>query len=410
MRPPPDSGTISVTSVGDKVFSTGYGYQTHVIYAQNDGRYWLFYVDDTAGFIQARASADLATWTSPTLLAIGGATLADGYSFSVSYANLGGSDVVHIVADTLPTAGGFLAVDIRAVIAGGMITAALPVTLPNTIAGGGCNVDGPQVVVTPAGHVYDVSAWVPHPSTGCDTNIFVSTNADPGGSSFVPTYLQEGYYVSVPDLTVAHDLVSLPDAGLVLALWADNDMSAATSFYSIGWDLSSSFLDAGVDANAGTFPDAGAELFAGAGGQASYDEWTACRLTDGNVHLVRHVTMSPATTPDIFQEQVYNGASWSQGGVPPMVSSGSNTGVVLVSGANPANGMLLASIASDNSIQLAKWTSSSGWSALPPIAGSAQRQSLAGTGCGSARAALFWTEGTSPYTLMVADVTALLGP
>lgn len=199
---------------------------------------------------------------------------------------------------------------------------------------------------------------------------------------------------------------------MVLTLFPDDDDTTEIEWDTVGWALSNSFIDSGVDATAGTAFSPSQELFYSAGGVASYDDWTLCRLTDQSVHLIRHVSMAPtpATMLSMFQEQVYDGNAWAQGGVPPMVASASNTGVVLVSDENPADGMLLATIATDNSIHISKWTASGGWTALTTIPGSAQRQSLAGTGCGSRHPALFWTEGTGPYTLMQSDVSALLGP
>jgi hypothetical protein len=407
---PVDAGPVMVASAGGKLFSTGFGYQSHVVYAENDGRFWFFYVDDTSGVIKTLASPDFVTWAGESPIPIGGATLADGNNFSVAYANLGGTDVVHLVANTTPNGGGFNTVDIRATIAGGMIRAALPESVPNANQGGGCPQDGPQVLVLPDGHLYDVTAWVPHPSTGCDTNIFVSTNVDTGGTTFNPAFLQVGYFVSVPTFAFAHDLLSLPDAGLLMALWPDDDNSAVTTFDSIGWALSTSFMASGVDASSGTVLNAAAEIFYGAGGVASYDDWTACRLADNDVHVVRHVTVSPATAAEMFQEQVYDGNTWLQGGIPPMFESVSNTGVVLLSDANPAHGMLLVALGADNSVRISKWTKTGGWVELAPIAGTAQRQSLAGTGCGSKRPAVVWTEGVGPYSIMSADLSSLLGP
>jgi hypothetical protein len=94
-----------------------------------------------------------------------------------------------------------------------------------------------------------------------------------------------------------------------------------------------------------------------------------------------------------------------------MLRSVSNSGVVLLSDENPADGMLLVALGADNSIQISKWTKTAGWGALPSIIpGSAQRQSLAGTGCGSKRPAIFWTEGVGPYAIMSADLSSFLGP
>jgi hypothetical protein len=419
-----DGAPVIVANPGAKVRSTGFGEQLHVIYAQNDRRFWLFYVDDNNGFIQTRASVDLVTWTSEQSASLGSATVLDGNNFSVGYANVSGADVVHIAANTVPAGGGYATVDVRAVIAGGALTASVPQMLPNTTAGGGCDWDAPIALVRSDGRVYEVTAWSDHSAvhTGCDTNIFRSTALDTGGASWTSGFDYDGYYVSVPDHAYTHDLVDLPNTGLVLALWPDEDYNTdVTLMDTVDWALSNTW-DGGAPDATGVFPVESEELFYGMGQTAGSNDWAACRLTDQEVHLVRHVAAVPpdaaaprpvdAAVVATFQELVFGGVIWQPGssGAPPAVPSPADTGVVLVSDANPAHGFILATVGTDDSIDMTKWTSAGGWVALPPVPGSAQRQSLAGTGCGSERPALFWVEGTGSYAIMSMDVGALLGP
>jgi len=391
----PDAGVaVAVVAVGSMAGSTGYGYQTHLVFAQNDGRYWFFYVDDTTGVIKTLHSPDLSTWTAGASISLGsGYGLTDGYNFSVAYANLGGTDVVHLVADAT-NAGNYSTLHLRATIAGGALTASAASVLPDTTNGGSCPNDGPATAIAPGGQVYDVTAWALHSaeSTTCDTNIYRSPTVDTGATWGTGTFWHDGYYVSVPTFAFSHDLLTLPDAGAVMLLYPDEDNDSTDEFFAIGWDLSSSFaIDAGAPGTTGEVEDAATELFASAGKQSSWDDWSACNLGGTNVHVVRHVLGS--TDVGEFEEEIYQGAGWqAAASAPPTSASVSNTGVVLLSNASASNGMLLVTLGIDGSLNLARWTSS-GWSTLGSIAGDGNvRQSLAGSGCGSAHPMLFWTE------------------
>jgi hypothetical protein len=423
---PVDGGTDgsaavgTVATVGSKVLSTGFGYQLHTVYAENDGRYWVFYVDDATGVIRARASADLVTWSDTSLSLGTGNALADGSDFSVTYANLGGTDVVHVVANTqMASAIQYATLHLRATISGGSLTQTQTVTLPDTTgngaagsSAGSCPQAGPATVVSADGHVYDVTAWTGHPSTTCDTNVYRSSGSDVGTSWSGTSFAHDGYYVSVPTFAFSHDLVSLPGAGVVMAVWPDEDNSAETLFDSFGWDLSSSFDGAGGPGSSGTFPTASNEVFYGAGTVASYDDWALCRLSDTDVHLVRHVVSAGGSALDAFEEARFDGAHWQvQASVPPAARGLSNTGVVLLSDPDPTHGMLLVTIGLDDALDIARWRPATGWTQLPSVPGSAQRQSLAGSGCGNARPRVLWTEGSSaPYVIREADLSALLAP
>jgi hypothetical protein len=405
---PPTAVTI-VADTGSKQYATGYGEQTHLVFAQNDGRYWFFYVDDTAGVIKTRVSKDLVTWSDGSTIPVG---VTDGYNLSVAYADIQGTDVVHLVANTIAPSPP-LTVHVRATISNGTLQSSTPAPLPDTradtsgsAAASNCGQDGPSVTILPDGHVYDVTAWTGHPSTACDTNIYVSAGTDTG-SSWTPTFQHDGYYISIPGYTFAHELLTLPDAGTALLVYPDEDNAASTAFVSMGWAFSPSFqLDAGAPGTTGIGP-VPLELFAGTGETMSYDDWGACRLSDTDIHVVRHVISGGSV--QAFQEVRWNGTQWTTVASPPSAVQGaSNTGVALVSGPDPSRGMLLVVIGGDKALHIARWTSTAGWANVATLPGSVSRQSLAGSGCGSPRPTVFWTEGTNPYAILGADLSGLL--
>jgi hypothetical protein len=134
---------------------------------------------------------------------------------------------------------------------------------------------------------------------------------------------------------------------------------------------------------------------------------------------VQHRSLWPAVPPSAdadAPERRFDGHAWGNIDAPPAASSVSNTGVVLLSGTDPAKGMLLVSIDSlDGHLDLGKWTAAGGWASAMqiPAPSSNVRLSLAGSGCGSIRPTIFWTERASAaqpgvYSVMGADLASLL--
>jgi hypothetical protein len=412
---------VPITSAGTKPTSTGYGYQQHLVYANHDARWWLFYVDDAPGVIQAMASADLAHWSTPVSVPLPATySLDDGEAFSVAYADLAGHDVLHFLVNGDSGGGSaYASFHVRATIAGGGISASGGVMLPDTetdggqgSSGGACTQDGPTTLVTGDGHVYDVTAWAGHPENGttCDTNVYLATAKETGGA-WSASFGHAGYYVSVPVYAFSHDLLPYDDAGLAMVLFPDEDNTNEFQFDSIGWAVSTTFGDAGGPDAQGVVEPSGSEVFAGAGGHASYNDWSACRLASDTVHLVRHVTSG--TTPHVldFQQATFTGGTWIAESAPLSVASPQNEGVVLLSAVDPSRGMLLAVLELDGSIQVQRWTKGTGWSLAASLAADPNRQSLAGSGCGSKRQVITWVAGAGPtFTIQAADLTALLGP
>ena len=122
---------------------------------------------------------------------------------------------------------------------------------------GGCPEDGPSVIVTATGDVYDVTAWVQYPGTMCDSDVYQSNSADPGGSSAADaSFSRVGYFVSVPSLDNAHELLDLHGSGVFL-LFPDQDGTAnASAFDAVGWSTQAGF---GASNDGGSFNTTGME-------------------------------------------------------------------------------------------------------------------------------------------------------
>ena len=306
--------------------------------------------------------------------------------------------MIHLIANS-QSMGGTL--HVRSTLAGGALSAGTPLMLQGSSMPG-CSNDAPSVAVLPDGTIYDATGWLAHSCCVCDTNLFTSLAPDMGAAGWTPGFAFDAYYVSVPSYAYSHELVTLPDAGTALAVWPDEDNTDPTLFDSVDYALSTDFAlhDGGPVAPANNGAD---EVFYSAMSpqQMSWDDWSTCRLTDGDVHLLRHV-IEPADAQNLvgaFEEARWNGASWSIASPPPAaVESPSNGGLALASGPDPTRGFLLATIGTDSAIHIAKWTATGGWSQVATVKRSTPPRAIASGGCGSPRPYFLWTEGTSTYT------------
>ena len=410
------SGSLSpftvVADAGSNAYPVGYGEQLHSVYAMTSNTYWLFYPGPT----NTQISTAISTAAKPTMFTAGpsitvpdGYALTDGYSFSVAYTNLGAEDVVHFVADGT-TAGNYQAIHFRAAISGTSlaVTPGSVVSLATTTKGGSCTNDGPATVVASDGTVYDVTAWTDHSAqdTSCDTDVYTSTSKE-NGTLFPTSFTYSGYYVSNPGYDYSHALVGLRTSPSVLVAFPDQDNAALSDFGSMGWAFSSTFTIAK------TFLSPSVELFTSLDMLNSVDDWAACVMSDTDVRIVRHVTASAGGDPTTFEEADYNGTAWSiSASPPPDVTSGVDTGLVLLNSSASPGTMLVATIDTSGSIEVARSTAAGRWSTNLASTG-AHRQSLSGSGCvQSPRPLIFWTEptatGSSSFKIMGADLTSLL--
>jgi hypothetical protein len=387
--------------------ATGLGQQRHFV-ATSCTSYFYFYPSDDGTELLTQTSTDFATWTPGDVVTLPNGGVRYGDDFAVAYAALGGKQVVHILADVEPTVGG--STDVahgRTTIQGGHVAQPVFVSLPNTGGGNlGCNQDGPSVLITADGHVYDATGWLEHPSSQCDLNVLEAEGVD-DGTTFSGTFDLVGLSVSVPTFTFAHDLVELPEAGAILGAYPDlDDQGNAETFRAVA--VVSSPFDAGFGQGAPTAD----ELFQTGSAQSWFGDWAICRLADDDVQVVRHTfTGGDAGSASAFGAMRYDGTSWSGESPPASTASPLNSGLALVSGMDPSKGLVLATVdGSGTSLNLAQWSPSTGsWTTLPSIARAAPIRALAGSGCASMKPAVFWTEGAGPtYQIVAADVSAYL--
>jgi hypothetical protein len=398
-----------IVAVGNVMTPTGNAQQNHLVVASNEGRGWYFYIDDDSTKIKARVSSDFVNWSDGGALSLGTGTNSGlGNDFSVAYANLATTDVVHlIVSEIVVSTGAASAIHLRTTIAGppGAGQLAVPQSIVEINPGEACSIDGPSTVVGTDGKVFDATGLsLAHP-TQCDQDIYQSSVSDDGGTgTWSATFSQTGYFVVSPGLTGAHQLIAFAAPGAIGGAFA-NGSHFEQPYTGVSWSKTAGtdLWDAGpVD----VFPNNDAGVVTASEG---LDDWSLCRIGDTEVHAVRHLTDSSFSTATSFQHAIYNGGTWvQQVNAPAGMTSMLNTGTVLVS--NSTLGAVLAMvIGSDNSINAAQWANGS-WSAWRVVLPAGPlRTALAGSGCGSVHPMVFWTEGQpeagSGQTIIGADVS-----
>jgi hypothetical protein len=382
--------------------ATGLGQQRHLV-ADRACQYHFFFPHDDGSSIDSLVSGDLVSWSPgeaiPLPSGYGGVLYGD--DFAVAYADLDGGEVLHFVADVEPTVGGSTSVvHARAPLQGGHL--GTPSVFPFIGHQGGnigCNQDGPSVLVARDGHAYDATGWFQHPGGECDLNVFRSDGVDDGQTFDGGSFTMVGWS-SVTGFAAAHDLLELPSTGAILGAYTDYVSNAQVADQIA---VVSSPFDAGFGQGAGPSED----VFEVAG-QAWFGDWGLCRRADDDVRVVRHSLSVDGGTSSAFQAARWNGASWAADVAPATSAGALNGGLALVSSPDPSKGMILATVDADGAhVDLQLWTPATGvWSPLPAIARPGLVQSLSGSGCGSARPAVFWTESTDAgYEMMVADVS-----
>jgi hypothetical protein len=415
--PLPPPGWIA--DAGGLYHAAGNAQQLHAVYAANDGRVWYFYVDDDETTIKTVASANLSTWV-PTgdAIPLGVASVGhEGNNFSVGYANLAGTDVVHIIV----TNPGVAVMHVRTTIAGGHLT---PPTITTVVQHAqSCGMDGPFALVTVTGEVVDVTGAALNGTSLCDMDIFQAAANDDGGASFSPSFpMENGYYMARPGGADSHMLVAL-GSGDLLGAYA-NGASAPPqngNYGTVSWARRAGGQWQGTASAPAIF---GGPVEAGAGspGQGGND-WSLCALGDGNIHALRHlIEVDAGNYANDFEQAVYgDGGAWDGETPPYPTESLLNHGLVLVSDTHHDHGMLAAVVGTDYvTVNVSKWDPSTGtWSGWQRATAEAARakEFLSGTGCASEKPMIFWVEpiyqsasASDVYIIHGLDVSRFLAP
>jgi len=395
--PPRDAGAptaVTIATVGNVPAATGTAQQQHVFYATHSARWWIFTLSDAApSVLQPMWSTDFKTWTSAAGFTMTEGSRNEARNFAVTYADIAGSDVVHI-AYSHKLSGNHATNHVRAVITGASIAygADEPVSSADTWYPAD-DPDGPNVALASDGHLFVATGWVNEkPFKGFDTvgnmDVYESISTDMGaGAGALNNYVLHSW---VPQFANTRALVPF-GSGEMLALWPQADAQPNTS--DISWATSkASFTTNDTLFNHSTLTD--------------QNDWTVCARTPTEVHAVRRVINSGQN--DTFEHRQLDTASgaWSTPPSTIAVEAGvQGGGVVLLTNGTK---LLLFAIDVQGAIRYATYTGQwSAWATL--FAPTVRRAFLSGSGCGAtSTAAITWTEGaTSPYKVMGAEVTSL---
>jgi hypothetical protein len=333
------TGPVTLASAGNVSAATGNAQQTHVIWAVNAKRWWLFYIDNDNTHLKTRSSADFAVWTDGPSLGLTHSNAAEGRNFTVSYASLGGADVVH-VSFSHAESSKLSHTHTRGVINGVSIAWGTPIEVCNDQTGPS-GPDGPATLVTTNGDVWDATGFVISQSStaGHYNEDMFHASATDNGSSWSATFAQTTIEI-VPKTSNNRAIIQ----GVVpVAFWEKGDSDPLPSNVHI-----SSFI---------TSWSSPADVF-GQDAPQDPNDWDAVALASGEVHVVRALQSGG-------YEHVLGTTSIAIASPPATTPRTTGSGVVLL--ADRAH-LAVFDLGSDGSVQESKWSGAqfSTWATIAP--------------------------------------------
>ena len=376
--------TVTIVRTDDSS-ATGLAQQAHLIYVANAQRWWLFYWGGggPAANIDTLWSSDFVKWTASNTLQLpfNHAAVASGGDFSVAYANIGGSDVVHLNVGLVPSPGQYWHYHARATIAGPTITFGAPQDV-SAVGSMGIDPDGCAVAIDSRGVVWDASGWAPWmnitSSTG-DEEVWASANIDTG-TAWTPGF---GLRMDVAySMNPIHARALVPVAGHLLAMWDDGAAppEAKNLDYAL-YDEVSSTWSSPIPVFADPAPQ-------------GYDDWGVAAVSATEVHTLRR------HQDGIYEHGQLTNDLWSTPAAPANEPGLADTGVVLLS---HGPRLLAVAIAADgpNTVRTAQYDGVS-WTPWSTLEGSmGMRRWLSGYSDGAGHAAVIWTQNDMMGYLIV---------
>ncbi len=385
-----------VATVGDVPAETGTAQQQHLIFATHSSRWWMFTVDDAAQTqLKTWWSTDFATWTPGATFSMAEATRNEARNFSVTYADVGGKDVVHL-AYAHKVSGDAFTKHVRATIDTATITfGSDEFVVSSNYFPNGADPSAPVVALSNDGNVFLATGWANQkPYKMFDTtgnmDVYQSTSPDRGaGSGPLSGYVVHSW---VPEFDNSRALVAI-ESGNMLAFWPQALGQVDTT--DISW---ASSKESWVTHDT---------LF-GVNSATGQDDWSVCGFSPTEVHAVLRKINGGAN--DGYEHRRFDTATgaWTSGAIIPNDPGAYGTGVVLLTNGKT---MLLFALSADaaNKVRYTRYDGAM-WSAWSTLFGpTTKRAFLSGSGCSAkSPAAIAWTEGlAAPYRAMAAEVTAL---
>jgi hypothetical protein len=367
---------VVIASVGTINAPSGQAQQTKLVYATGSQRWWLFYIDGAEPkALKTKYSGDFETWTDGQALTLAEPHGGDGRNLSVAYANVNGTDVVHIVMSQRISVSDRRLYHTRATISGDTITFGAPVERFVVTAGStSLDPDGPVTVIASDGHIADLTSWIEKVNGTGDAYVARSASADEG-SSWDGVWAPEVQLEIVKFAINAHGIVGM-GTGNLLAMWEDGAMEGTVS--NLRWSTRN-------EPAGWTAPPA--EVFELPQLQ-SVNDWAAVSRTLSDVHAVRRTTAAV----DPYEHRRFDGLGWTNGQRIAPFEGKAGQGVFL---ASDGTSVLLATLGAgpDNSVQVIRW-SEGGWGTWSAAVGlHADRSYLSGwSKVVDGRVGLIWTQ------------------
>ncbi len=380
---PPPPATVVLASAGSVAAPTGNAQQTHLVYAVHSQRWWLFTIDSTdVNALRTYSSADFTTWVAGASLVLPLPHPNDGRGFSVAYADVGGTDVVHIAFSGRNSATDRRHLHARATISAGAIAFGTPqeiVAIADTAA---VDPDGCATVIAADGHVMDFTGWAPYGGSSTQTGNhcgYLASNIDTGATW--TTGFGARTDIAIANKTI-NARVALPTTGSQLVtLWETADVEPAPA--NVGW----------AQWNGSAWSIAG-NVFA-VGQSLGYNDWAVTRLSSGEIHAVRRTSLGA------YEHRKLVTSTWTDGQPIAAQPGAANGGLVLLS---LGTHMLLATIGADaaTSVNVTTWDGATwgAWSAIESTA--LVRTFPSGHASAAGGAALVWTEQVAGGAMQVA--------
>lgn len=300
--------------------------QNHIVYAQNQGAWWIFYLTSTDTLSAIYSTNNGASWNTP-----GGSSFnlvfghnGNNINFGFAYANISSDDVLHMSSSYGNV---------------GLYHSRFTLGTTWTNTNGEVEIDanpyrycGNTTGLDSSGYVYDNFN-----NSGVNSYIYYGSSID-SGASWVSGFI--GDYVYDFCNNIAESTAIIPMGTSVLGL-ADNG-SGTTSFDNLNYTI--------ANASGGSYLGT---VFASNITPTDYNAWGACGRTLSDAHVV---ALSDNSSNYIHYR--FNGSTWSVGDTIGSLAYGTNSGISL---ASDGTSVWAYVIDSSSNVQYNKWISGTGW-------------------------------------------------
>ncbi len=373
--------TIAASVGASMSAATGRPGQSHLVYAVNQGAWWLLYLTSTKS-LSALYSSGFASWTAPTgspfSLALGHDS--EGRCFGFAYANIASIDIIHCsltYAGSIPIAS-HARFTLGTTLTNTNAEASIGSTLSDT------SPSGSVVFLNSASKPYDLGPYWNISGSGWG-EAAIASNADSGTSwtaGFGSPFTFNSHVTQYAESFAGFSLGS----GTFLLI---SDNSATTHNFTQLW--SSTFASSSHEV----------AVLGSTVTSTSAQNWGAVARTTSDVHVVALSDNSAS-----YVHRRFNGSSWANGDTVPTLTYGTLSGIMLAT-----DGTLVYAhvIDSSGNVNRSIWTSGTGWSAWSVVCAIVTNARAYLSGCQTVvggNVGLIWTEHNgSNYDILGALVS-----